>query len=255
MKKCVFIGIDQTGAVDSKGRPKKLSAAVLSFQNQFWQIDTLSLDGISADEFKGFKNLRIIAVDSVFGLPHKVFPKNKTLKDLFKQALQFELNDKAFGLETAYQFFQTFLNVDAQTKFPVRECERLAQANSVFQKHPFQKNIGCGTFRIWKELGRDLDWFHLFPQDGHFPELKGKPVIMEGYPSLIWKNLIQSKTRKIDTLLNYLEENNIKISNPVISPDTADAIVLSLAAMEFFKDPIPRSTKNFKTEGWILGLD
>lgn len=253
MKDCVFIGIDQTGAVDSKGRPKKLPMASLSFQNQSWQIDTRFISGLHAEEFQSFKNLKIIAVDSVLGLPHKVFPKNKTLRDLLKLALQYEFNKKAYGMETAYQFFQTFLK--SKSEFPTRVCEQLAQANSVFQKHPFQKNIGCGTFRIWKELGKNADWFHLHPQDGEFSKLTGKPIVMEGYPSLVWKNLIQSNTRKTEVLLKYLKKNQIKLLNPDIDADTADAIVLSLAAFEFFKNPKLIDQPHLKTEGWILGLD
>ena len=253
MKTSIFIGIDQTGAVDSKGRPKKLPMAVLSFQNQSWQIDTHFISGLHAKEFQNFKSLKIIAVDSVLGLPRKVFPKNKTFRDLFKQALDFEFNEKAYGMETAFQFFQTFLK--SKSEFPTRACEETAKANSVFQKHPFQKNIGCGTFRIWKELGQNSDWFHLFPQDGEFLKLKGKPVVMEGYPSLVWKNLLQSNTRKTEVLLKYLKQNKIRILNPDIDADMADAIVLSLAAFEFFKNPKLIDQPNLKTEGWILGLD
>lgn len=253
MKNCVFIGIDQTGAVNSKGRPKKLPIALLSFQKQSWQIDTRFISGLHTEEFSSFKNLKIIAVDSVLGLPHKVFPKNKTLRDLFKQALDFEFNKKAYGMETAFQFFQTFLK--SKNEFPTRICEQLAKANSVFQKHPFQKNIGCGTFRIWKELGQNLNWFHLYPQDGELSKLRSKPIIMEGYPSLIWKNLIQSNTRKTEVLLKYLKQNKIRILNPDIDADTADAIVLSLAAFEFFKNPMSIDQPHLKTEGWILGLD
>ncbi len=253
MKDCVFIGIDQTGAVDSKGRPKKLPMAALIFQKQGWQIETSFIKGLHAEEFRNFKNLKIIAVDSVLGLPHKVFPKNKSMRDLFKQALDFEFNNKAFGMETAYQFFLTFLK--NKNEFPTRVCEQLAKANSVFQKHPFQKNIGCGTFRIWKELGQNTDWFHLYPQDEKFGELKSKPIIIEGYPSLVWKNLLQAKYRKTEVLLKHLKKSKIKISSPDIDADTADAIALSLAAFEFYKNPRIRDRPHLKTEGWILGLD
>jgi hypothetical protein len=255
MKDCVFIGIDQTGAVNSKGKPKKLPMAVLSFQNQEWQIETHFIRGLHAEEFKHLKNLKIIAVDSVLGLPHKVFPKNKTLRDLFKQALGFEFNKKAYGMEAAYQFFQTFLQNKIQNEFPTRVCEQLAKANSVFQKHPFQKNIGCGTFRIWKELGQNSDWFHLYPQDGDFSKLTKKPVIMEGYPSLIWKNLIQSNSRKTEALLKHLKQNKMNLLNTDIDADTADAIVLSLGAFEFYKNPKLVDRPHLKAEGWILSLD
>ena len=241
----IFIGIDQTGAVDSKGKPKKLFIARLENNHiEVFKISKLTdLD---------LKNVRIIAIDSVLGLPVSTFPKNKSIRDLFKDAAQYQFNDKKFGMETAYQFFQKFLN--KRSDHPKRICEELAQANSVFQKHPFQKNIGCGSFRIWKELGVDSDWFHLWPHDDDYKNLKSKPVLIEGYPSHVWKNLLKSPNRKTDLLMQYLRKNSFSINQKNLDPDSADAVVLALAAKQFHLKPQAREFKYFEREGWIMGL-
>lgn len=242
----IFIGIDQTGAVDSKGRPKKLHVARLDNQHiEVFKISRLTdLD---------LKNEKIIVIDSVLGLPVSTFPKNKTIRDLFHDASSFQFNQKEFGMETAYQFFQKFLVNKAD--YPKRICEERAQANSVFQKHPFQKNIGCGTFRIWKELGISPDWFHLWPHDGEYKDLKSKPIIIEGYPSLVWKTLLKSPTRKTESLLKYLKMNQFTISHKSIDADIADAVVIALAAKQFHSKPQARDFQYLDREGWIMGLE
>jgi len=241
----IFIGIDQTGAVDTKGRPKKLHAARLNGNHiEVFKVSKLTdLD---------LKDVKIIAIDSVLGLPVSAFPKSKSIRDLFQEAAKYQFKKKEFGMETAYQYFQRYL--DKRSDFPKRQCEELAQANSVFQKHPFQKNIGCGTFRIWKELGADPNWFYLWPHDDDYKNLKTKPVIIEGYPSLIWKKLIQSPTRKLENLINYLKVNKITVSEKNLDPDSADAVVLAIAAKQFHLKPQTRDFKNYEQEGWIMGL-
>lgn len=241
----IFIGIDQTGAVDLKGKPRKLPVARLDKNH----IEVFKISNLKELDLK---NVKIIAIDSVLGLPNSVFPKNKLIRDLFSEAKKFKHENKEFGMETAYQFFQKQLK--KQNQYPKRFCEELAQANSVFQKHPFQKNIGCGTFRIWKELGEDSKWFHLWPHDGQYHSLKSKPIIVEGYPSLVWRTLLNSPVRKTETLIQYLAKNKLKMNTNKIDNDTADAVVLALAAQKFHQKPQKIEFKNYQQEGWIMGL-
>jgi hypothetical protein len=64
------IGIDQTGAVDARGRPKKLPVAVILDNTiEFTYIDSLSSTSISALTGGHSSRKAEIALDCVLGLP------------------------------------------------------------------------------------------------------------------------------------------------------------------------------------------
>ncbi len=120
----------------------------------------------------------------------------------------------------------------------------LTKANSVFNLHPFQKNIGCGTYRILKDLASDTTWYRIWSH--HSLTKKTKVVIAEGYPSYYWKSWLKN-TRRQNKWGNYQFSNQ----------DSADSFILAYAGLmltqkkDFLKFKLPTKVKN---EGWILGV-
>ena len=150
MKFDFIIGIDQTGATTAKGIPKPLTCSLIDNRKQ--QSPTnhfeLKIKSLTKNEIyhliknqtdldlKAIARLKIlIVVDAVLGLPQsckiKMYQILTTVKD-------YEFNNKAYGAKTAYQFFNSF---SEDQKKPGRTVEILTKANSVFNLHPFQKNI------------------------------------------------------------------------------------------------------------------
>lgn len=179
----------------------------------------------------------LICVDTVFGLPKplKVLPVN-----LFKFAKNYTFLGKPFGAITAYEFFSHFLK---SSKIQHRKVELLVKANSVLNLQPYQKNIGCGSFRIIKNLATGTKWFSLWP----FDKLDKQFIIAEGYPSYFWRTQIKSSHRNLDVLKKKFTKLKFK------NMDQADSFVLAFGAS--------RSTRNLldskiicKYEGWILGV-
>lgn len=266
----VFIGIDQTGATSKSGKPKPLPAAVVTSAGRQLVLSVSTLKSLTKDSIDSFletENLELnrsgelaIAVDCALGLPEEVFPRGQTLFDLFRDANTYKYEGRAHGRKTADHFFKRFL--EGTDQFPRRQCEVMAKANSIFQLQPFQKNIGCGTFRIWKELGSKNKWFHLWPIERLSLVF---PTIFEGYPTLVWKKIFGLKKRSPRDLIEAAEKKigmEIAVSEAtrellIKDPNYADAAVLALGAYyldqaEELTDTldIPARTK----EGWIMGL-
>ncbi|MBO9668482.1 MAG: hypothetical protein J7501_16920 [Bdellovibrio sp.] len=201
----------------------------------------------------------MILLDSVLGLPREVFPKNKSLYDLMVRAHRFSQDGKKFGAKTADAFFAQFLE-NSRSPTPRRECEVKANAVSVFQRIPFQRNIGVGTFRSWSELGSTQQkWFSLWPIDDAD---KPGPWVFEAYPTHFWKTIIRSNKRDPSILKEVLStQKHLKLHSSVFksltNPDMCDAIVLAYSGFVLHKRKKlfvqPRSTSP-KKEGWILGI-
>ncbi len=253
MKFDFIIGIDQTGATTAKGIPKPLTCSLIdnrkqqSPKNHFeLRIKSLTekeiynlIQNHTDLDFEAITKLKIlIVVDAVLGLPQSCKIKMHKILTAVKD---YEFNNKAYGAKTAFQFFNSF---SKDLKNPERTVEVLTKANSVFNLHPFQKNIGCGTYRILKDLSLDTTWYQIWC---HQPtNSKTNVVIAEGYPSFYWKVWLKNSQR----------QNNWK-NHKFNNQDSADSFVLAYAGLKFSKTndfwniKIPRKIKN---EGWILGV-
>jgi hypothetical protein len=246
----IFVGIDQTGAVKSDGRPKPLNICIIDFRSKNFKIFTqLKIEKLCYEEINfvikscipRFQQQKVlICIDSVFGLPQNLsVPFSKVLADSKK----FSFENKDYGAITANAFFNQFLKSDLIK--PQRAVEKIVKANSVFNLKPFQKNIGCGSYRIIKELSEDRKWFSMWPFEKPIQQF----VICEGYPSFFWKQFFNLKTRNLIALKSKMKTLNVS------SIDQADSFMLAYGAMKsvdflnaFKIDP------NLKNEGWILGV-
>src|SRR5690606_15146623 len=81
-------------------------------------------------------------------------------------------------------------------------------ANSVFQSRPYQKNIQTGTYRIWKDLtsGGPTRWANIWPFETERSELLDAPWIFEGFPSLLWREVLGLPTRDLSRLRSAVED-------------------------------------------------
>lgn len=286
----LYVGVDQTGAVHSsgsrKGLPKPLPAAVFVNNTLF---TGLSLAAFNPQEIRALvatfnpsftssntssKKLKVfVAVDAVLGLPEECAPKfDRLLKKVTQfQASRRKRNEAVFGRDAAFEFFLQFLPWKLRThvkthgraippfRLPERKCERLAKANSVFNRVPAQRNIGCGSYRILSDLAAGVGsnsgnsfcvWPHQGPGDAEI-------TISEVYPSQMWKILGISSTRQEKSFLAYCRKNLELVNGPKVSPDHLDAAVSAIGArhvienQNFFKTA---AKHDFGNEGWILGL-
>ena len=248
----IFLGIDQTGATDQKGKPKKLNCTLIDAQNfdeghdlkiypglYLDHLNTQNIKDLIKIHIKNFQNQPVlICIDTAFGLPMEL---NINYKEIFKKAEHFQFNEKPFGALTAYQFFNSFLESDAILN---RKIDQITQGNSVFNLTPFQKNIGCGSFRSIKELAPNLNDFDLWP----FEITKKQFVIAEGYPSYNWKNLLKIKNRNLAELNRKLPQLDFK------TQDQADSFLLALGGLKYQKQIFQKCPAIAKKEGWILGV-
>ena len=257
-----FVGIDQTGARDSRGLPKALACSVIARENNKSILYTnLLLPSLTK---AGLRSLGVnislkdtfILVDSVLGIPYEGTTK-KNIRTLFNEASNYSFDGKALGATTAYEFFISTLLKNSAKEIPTREAERKAGANSIFRLRPFQRNIGCGTFRIWKELGVDPEWFSVWPLEN---KKTNSSVIAEGYPSFVWKNWIKASRGNKDALIHFAKSKGFKInfgkSKTFLSVDQMDGCVLALYAAVEYKQLslIDLPDIAIKKEGWIFGL-
>jgi hypothetical protein len=194
----------------------------------------------------------LLLVDSALGLP-KIL--GVPFQQLLERAREYEYQGKKYGAETASLFFQDFLDRARwqNHSYPQRLAERRLNANSVFQRYPFQKNIGCGTYRILKDLSQNPGWYRVWPFDC---VLEADFIIAEGYPSFLWKELLGTHTRKADRLFEFLKQHFPDTQMPR-TPDDADATVLALAARQLVESDYLAKfdyEKIPKHEGWIFGL-
>lgn len=139
-----FLGIDQTGA-SSNNIAKPLPSALFDRKNKTIQLNQIrSLNPASL--LQTFPSLKLehslIIVDSVLGLPHDCIPDSNFSWDYFETSLPRNGLVKRYGRDLAHRFFCEFKK-DLKHK-PTRLCEELAQANSVFDLTPFQRNISTG---------------------------------------------------------------------------------------------------------------
>lgn len=236
----VFIGIDQTGAVNSSGKPKPLPACVLDGD----KLSLIYLDKFSS-ELASLKP-ELICIDCVLGLP-------KTLKTSLRQAIALTKNTEGFGRKPAQNYFETLSGGQKHH----RKIESQIGANSVFTVHPFQKNIQTGTYRFWKEMSASPDWFYLPALPGEKTNQQKKIAVVEGYPSYYWKTILKQPHRKPDLIVDILKnfDPNLKIGAEnkkwlLKDANLADALVLALAAKKYKNEINRKST----TEGWILGI-
>lgn len=247
------IGVDQTGAVDHHGKPKPLHAAIITNEGQGLRLSPLRLRQLShreiSPEFNG-ESLEsyIWVIDCVLGLP----PGFPPLRKVMQRAAQ----KSCYGREAAREFFAELLLASKWESIPSRKVEILLGANSVFRNVPFQRNIQTGTFRIWKELGSDPQWFDL---GGHEKRHRNRSWIIEGYPSLAWRKLFSVKTRSTDEFPKLLKSKFpfIKVSTSDLkefrkSADACDAAVLAIQAATQ-EQTLAKFSSPMKPEGWILG--
>lgn len=262
----VFLGIDQTGACQPQGQPRPLPVALL-FDSpergprvELCRVSSLTKKDILAclhrHDWDQPLDRLLIAVDSVLGLPEDCVTPNWNLDLGLHKAHLFQ-RKTGWGREPAARFFRSHLS--SKKNWPQRRCEKIAKANSVFATMPFQKNIGCGSFRIWAELGGEPRWFRTCLTDK--PGASGA-WLFEIYPSWIWKNVLGFSHRDPAALPTWLKQNQISFSKKtrtqiIQSPDCADAVVAALGAWHLQKKSLIWKWPRWdwvQHEGWILGL-
>ncbi len=136
----------------------------------------------------------------------------------------------------------------------MRLCDSIAKAQSVFKTTPAQRNIQTGTFRVWQDLGADTSWFSLWPSAVN----SRKPQLLEGFPTLMWKEVFEFPSRKPNMISEVARKSNIQLSDIYSnSPDWADSAALALGATEVLRlasDAWADLPTGAKFEGWIFGL-
>lgn len=248
-----IIGIDQTGATRANGYPKPLTACLIDLRHTEPIIKTglslKNLDQVSINSICQKKAGVFIVVDCAIDLPAKLqAPPRQILRDINN----YSFNKKDYGAVTAYNFFRSYLKNPSLLKNPPRrQSEILSRAHSVFSLHPYQRNIGCGSYRILKNLAQNPDWFSLWPFESPAPSKKS--IVAEGYPSYFWKKFFKSKRD-----LNLIRSKFTKLR--FTSLDEADSFVLAWGAYLTFLEE-PNYLKKIKLdsitkfEGHILGVD
>ena len=240
----LFIGIDQTGAIKTNGHPKSLPLCVI-FQKK--TIINKTLPKLSLEEIKKFvlENLKLdiqsvktlICIDSVMTLPA---PLNLTHRQILQEIKNYSFENKPYGALTAFHFFNSLNN---KSQIESRTIEKQLGANSVFKLKPFQKNIGCGSYRILKDLSLDPDWYQLWPVE----KKKVNVTICEGYPSYYWKLFCNLPTRNLSKI-KKITQLNFK------NQDFADSFILAKAAQKLGPEmQSVRLPQISKIEGWVLG--
>ncbi len=268
-----IIGVDQTGAIKSSGKPKALPACILKVEkrnNKFIENKSkglgFNLQSLERDKLISFlKEIGVdfqaskilVAVDSVLGLP-KSFSKTKNPKKYLYEKFQDAGSTAFYGFKEAEKYFNTLLKkkYESLDEHPRRKVETQLNANSVFRSRPFQKNIQTGTFRIWKDLSSyAFNEFLLWPHDLIVFE-KGIPVFVEAYPSLAWK-ILNKSNRKSENFKHLFKKMN-DVSNikkvQFLGGDHKDAALSCLLALYLVRDyPKWLSKKSSNIEGDIMG--
>ena len=246
MKNFLYIGIDQTGAVNRLGKPKPLPVCtILNNQVNFLYLETFSKKCLI--ETLGIKSKQKMAIclDCVLGLPQE-------LNLPWQKALELIRTSEGFGRKSASQFFKKL----GGGQIFARQVEIKSQANSVFKEFPFQKNIQTGTYRFWKEIAESQNDFAVpFLRDSITAD---KISLYEGYPSLSWKLLFHLKYRNPKKLPALIKDffPELVISPPALKmlkkdENLADAFVLALSLKNFKRTSFLKP--GYENEGWILG--
>lgn len=248
----LYIGVDQTGATNNKGIPHKLPLCII-YKNKIYPNLSLSslnfksiellISNTTGIKLNSIHKLRaLILIDSVFALPQEL---KINQSQLFAKARHYHFNHKYFGALTAFNFFCSFLISD-HSRLPQRLIETKLKANSVFKLKPYQRNIGCGSYRILKELSNDPGWFNIWPIDN---KQNTWATISEGYPSYYWKTIFKLKNRPQKLEFTY-KNKSIQFK----SVDHMDAFILAIAALKY-QNQIKKSPNALaKKEGWVLGV-
>lgn len=243
----IHLGVDQTGQVKG-GQPAPLPCCWLEGSTVLFALaPSLSLKGLEQAFGRRIDPAQtVIAVDAVLGLPQMISVP-------WREALERARSTPGWGLNTAAAFFREFSDDPNLT----REIDRAVGAQSLFKTKPYQRNIQTGTFRVWKELGANPDWFSV-PHLGEAPQ-PGRVPLYEGYPSLAWRLLLGCRTRAPGQLMDKLQTlENPPDWTPQLqaavnqNPNLADALLLSLAARQY-AHPLPYHAR--PSEGWILGAE
>ncbi len=242
----MYLGIDQTGAVDGKKNPKPLPTCLLQDgQTQLFYLSSFNFASLKHSAMAIDAGNLEICIDCVIGLPQQI-------QVAWREAVARTREVEGYGRSAAAEYFRNL----GKGLRPPREVELKCRANSVFKELPFQKNIQTGTFRFWKDMANDPDWFYA-PMIPNEPG-SGRIPVYEGYPSLSWKLLFGVKTRQPAELGRLLEQMypdvywNSELQEAVHKdPNFADAFVLALTAKVLIDKPLPLANP----EGWILGAD
>ncbi|MFW7377250.1 MAG: hypothetical protein ACOH5I_00400 [Oligoflexus sp.] len=299
-----IMGIDQTGAQHPRRAQaaKPLPIALVFRQKDYWKVTVsqsdrpqpLQLNRINYDSLLHLqKSLQeregplIVAIDCVLGMPEAVtcppsWGQGRSLMlKLFLEATHYhhklkDSGEASYGLTVSRDFFRKLQFGDNENKnlpvgrLPQRWVESLLKANSVFRERPFQKNIQSGTFRIWAELGSSnhLDRIHMWPFDDIQRCQAGDIMLMECYPSHLWRADWGINRRNPMLLIErILNESNLPIQISEIdrqilenSIDHCDALVNALGfLLRWQADPTanlhPNIPKVMNKEGWILGAE
>jgi hypothetical protein len=277
----LWIGVDQTGAATRGGKSAKPLPCALARPSgrRGLRVELGTLPGATREDFAdigadGAKPVALL-LDCVIGLPRGAvgsrFPGEQGAWELFRMAsLRRGAKGELYGREVARQFFAQFWE-GSQARMPRRRCESLAGANSVFQVHPFQKNIQTGTFRIWRELGQGgKPWARIWPFAAT-SRISGN-WIFEAYPSLMWKIALGLRTRSLPNLERATREAceaaGIDLqfrgwSRLRNDADLADAFVLAVGGaildrqdrlLEPWSGFAREGVRALASEGWIAGL-
>lgn len=247
-----YVGVDQTGAVTSKGVPRDLPATIIHVNRRSTSIFTnLKLPSMTTEDIQKLINSvdgpsrksrapYLICVDAALGLPEFT---GSSFSNLKLKATHFEKGGKKYGARIAHDFFMSFLG---EMNRDIRIIEKITGSNSVFNLHPFQKNIGCGTFRVLKDLTRSERNYSVWPFEDFNSE---ECAIAEGYPSLYWKTLFGLKRRSLEDLKKLVPQLQFT------SVDSADSFVLALAGLLYHNQILKVPSQHIcRREGWILGV-
>ena len=278
----VIVGVDQTGAVKPNGKAKTLPTAVLPRRaDGSWTLKctsnkkALGLESLQIDKLTELlarhghdlhKSRTLVVVDSVIGLPGELQKSDDAeaeLRSIMKRAAK----KPKYGAKEAEVFFNQILQThyNGSDEYPKRSVEQKLRANSVFRSRPYQKNIQTGTYRIWKDLTTPLvptgsvckttlEQIELWPFTKARKPKVGRPVIIEGYPSLAWRLLNQTTRGKPLQLPKAVSAGvkNYKSLNQV-SADHQDAAMLCLFAWSLLVEAKFSKPKQLSLEGDILG--
>lgn len=247
MKSKIYLGVDQTGAIDSKGIPKPLPACLIRGNCVFFfYLKTFSKSEIIASINPNSVEDLLVCVDCVIGLP-------QTLKMSWRQALKSISKFEGYGMKIARQYFHELGGGNIYH----REVEIACKANSVFKEKPFQKNIQTGTYRIWKDISLEAESF--FAPAVESKKQKNQIEIYEGYPSLSWRKIFELPNRQPQNvsklMLAEFPELSWKMSLQSQidrDPNLADALLLALT-MKVFAEKESGLEITCDPEGWILG--
>jgi hypothetical protein len=275
-----IVGVDQTGAVTSSGKPRALATTVLIRKGDDWVLHATHASGkpmslpcfnsqyleILLESFRHSLDANVgLMVDCVLGLPWTSWKsageRPGDLRSLIRHCAQAD----AYGRKAGEAFFSKW---NSEPDFPRRQCERISGSNSVFQIRPHQKNIQTGTYRIWRDLALagDEDYFSFWPFD---TPRRGRPWIFEGYPTFYWRSLFGRRSRSPEAFASVVTAvRSYGISVRVVGraaiardPNLADAAVLALAGLvlqhrsalfcPFEQFPLQLAAR---AEGWIAGV-